>query len=71
MFATPSKCKFLHSFVEEPKSLALSVDATKSEANCPVAVIVSVVALPNTVSLVVRFTAVKSPVVEYHYCYVV
>jgi hypothetical protein len=64
MFATPSKCKSFHCFDEEPKSLASSVDGTKSEANCAVAVIVSVVALPNTVSPVeVRFTAVKFPVV--------
>ena len=49
---------------EEPKSLASSVDGIKAEANCPVAVIVSESALPNVVSpVVVRFTAVKSPVV--------
>ena len=41
IFPTPSIYKSFHSFVEEPKSLALSVEGIKSEANCPVTVIVS------------------------------
>ena len=65
IFATPSIYKSFHSFVEEPKSLALSVEGIKSESNCPVTVIVSESALPKSTLLTVaiRFTAVKSPVV--------
>ena len=64
MFPTPSTYKSFHFFVEEPKSLASSVDGIKSESNCPVTVIVSVVALPKSTSPVaIKFTAVKFPVV--------
>ena len=46
--AVPSIKRSCHSFVDDPKSLAPSVDGNKSLSNLPVAVIVSDVALPRS-----------------------
>ena len=64
--------RFLHCNDEVPKSLASSVDGTKSLSNLPVAVIVSEVALPRstlpsrdvspeTVTLLLAVTVVNAP----------
>ena len=50
IFAVPSIYKSLNSNPDAPKSLALSVDGTISLSNLPVAVIVSEVALPKSIS---------------------
>ena len=46
--AVPSRCKSIHSNVDVPKSLAPSVEGTKSLSKRPVAVIVSLVAFPKS-----------------------
>ena len=48
IFAVPSMNRSCHSFVDDPRSLAPSVDGSKSLSNLPVAVIVSDVALPRS-----------------------
>jgi hypothetical protein len=50
MCAVPSMNKSLNSNEDAPKSLAPSVLGTKSLSNLPVAVIVSLVALPRLIS---------------------
>ena len=50
IFAVPSRCRSIHSKDDVPKSLAPSEDGTKSLSNLPVAVIVSLVALPRSTS---------------------
>ena len=50
IFAVPSTYKSFHSNPLAPKSLAPSVEGTKSLSNLPVAVIVSDVALPKSTS---------------------
>ena len=46
--AVPSIKRSCHSLSDDPRSLAPSVDGSKSLSNLPVAVIVSVVALPRS-----------------------
>ena len=50
IFAVPSIYKSFHSKPDAPKSLAPSVEGTRSVLNLPCAVTVSLVALPRTTS---------------------